>query len=62
LEDLGEHFGAQLYSREVDYFCDHEWARNAEDVLWRRTKAGLHLSAQQQARVRDYMQRQRSGA
>jgi glycerol-3-phosphate dehydrogenase len=43
MSDLGEHFGAGLYAREVDYFVAHEWARSAEDVLWRRTKAGLHL-------------------
>ena len=48
--DLGESFGAELYAREVDYCVEHEWARTAEDVLWRRTKAGLHLSeARQQA-------------
>jgi glycerol-3-phosphate dehydrogenase len=62
LAELGEHFGAQLYSREVDYFREHEWARDAEDVLWRRTKAGLHLSAQQRARVGAYLQRERRRA
>ena len=35
--------------REVDYLCDHEWARHADDVLWRRTKLGLHLSAEERA-------------
>ena len=48
---LGEHFGADLYAREVEYFMRHEWARSVEDVLWRRTKAGLHLSAAQQQAV-----------
>ncbi|MDH5534168.1 MAG: glycerol-3-phosphate dehydrogenase, partial [Betaproteobacteria bacterium] len=47
LADLGTHFGADLYSREVDYLVEHEWARTADDVLWRRTKAGLHLNPQQ---------------
>ena len=48
--DLGEDYGATLYAREVDWFIDHEWARTADDVLWRRTKCGLHLApAQQQA-------------
>ena len=41
--DLGEQFGADLFAREVDYLVAHEWARTAEDVLWRRTKLGLHL-------------------
>lgn len=46
--DLGQHFGGGLYEREVDYFIAREWAVSAEDVLWRRTKLGLHLSASQQ--------------
>jgi glycerol-3-phosphate dehydrogenase len=55
--DLGEHFGAQLYAREVDYFLAEEWASDADDVLWRRTKAGLHLSPAQQAKLRVYLTR-----
>ena len=39
--DLGEDFGAGLTQREVDYFVEREWAGSAEDILWRRTKAGL---------------------
>ena len=61
VEDLGEHFGAQLYALEVDYFRRQEWARDADDVLWRRTKAGLHLSPQQQARVGAYLERASRG-
>jgi glycerol-3-phosphate dehydrogenase len=45
VEDLGQHFGSDLYAREVDYFISDEWAREGDDVMWRRTKAGLHLSA-----------------
>jgi glycerol-3-phosphate dehydrogenase len=48
---VGEHYGAGLTEREVRYFADCEWARSAEDVLWRRSKAGLHLDAAQQARI-----------
>lgn len=55
VEDLGTHFGAGLYAREVDYFRTHEWAREAEDVLWRRTKAGLHLEQGQHERLAGYM-------
>jgi glycerol-3-phosphate dehydrogenase len=51
LADLGEDFGATLYAREVDWFIDHEWATTADDVLWRRTKCGLHLAAAQQQAV-----------
>ncbi|HYC44558.1 MAG TPA: glycerol-3-phosphate dehydrogenase [Burkholderiales bacterium] len=53
--DLGEHFGADLYAREVDYFITHEWARDVEDILWRRTKAGLHITANGQARLAHYL-------
>ena len=53
--DLGESFGGGLYEREVRYLAEHEWAREAEDVLWRRTKCGLHMSPTQRARVADYM-------
>jgi glycerol-3-phosphate dehydrogenase len=42
-EDLGEHFGCGLYAREVDYLVGQEWARTPEDILFRRTKLGLHM-------------------
>ena len=54
--ELGEHLGAGLYQREVDYLCREEWAMTAEDILWRRTKLGLFMTAAQQARLRDYLQ------
>ncbi len=47
IADLGEHFGAELYAREIDYLVEREWAVTADDVLWRRTKTGLHLSSAQ---------------
>ncbi|WP_417771233.1 glycerol-3-phosphate dehydrogenase [Stappia sp.] len=40
-QDLGLDFGAGLSECEVAYMMDHEWARTAEDVLWRRSKLGL---------------------
>ncbi len=52
---LGEDFGAGLYAREVDYFIRNEWAQTIEDVLWRRTKCGLHLTPSQQQAVSDYL-------
>ncbi|WP_196259873.1 glycerol-3-phosphate dehydrogenase [Pelagibacterium limicola] len=42
--DLGDHFGAGLYAAEVRYLVEREWARSAEDILWRRTKLGLRSS------------------
>lgn len=53
--EVGAHFGAGLTEREVDYFRRREWAVTAEDVLWRRTKAGLHLDAQARERLAEAM-------
>ena len=55
--DLGEHFGGGLTAREVDYVCEHEWASCAEDVLWRRTKCGLHMTEAQRQRVAEVIGR-----
>jgi glycerol-3-phosphate dehydrogenase len=56
--DLGEHFGHTLYAREVDYQIKHEWAHTPEDVVWRRTKTGLHLNTQQKQQLADYLHAQ----
>ena len=42
--DLGEHYGGGLTQAEIDYLVSQEWARSADDILWRRTKLGLHMS------------------
>ncbi|MEA2755586.1 MAG: glycerol-3-phosphate dehydrogenase [Aliidongia sp.] len=42
IEDLGEDFGGGLTRAELDYLVSEEWARRPEDVLWRRSKLGLH--------------------
>ncbi|NRB54824.1 MAG: glycerol-3-phosphate dehydrogenase [Salinicola sp.] len=55
LADLGEHFGADLYAAEVDYLRQHEWARTADDVLWRRSKLGLRLDESEKRRLADYL-------
>ncbi len=51
LKDLGEEMGPQLYEAELQFMRDQEWARTAEDALWRRSKLGLRLDAAQKARV-----------
>jgi glycerol-3-phosphate dehydrogenase len=53
--DLGTHFGDTLYAREVDWLIAQEWARTGDDVLWRRTKCGLHMSEGQRSAVADYV-------
>jgi D-erythritol 1-phosphate dehydrogenase len=55
--DLGAHFGHTLYAAEVDYCMREEWARDADDMLWRRSKCGLHLTPAQCDAVGDYMRR-----
>lgn len=55
LTDLGEHLGGGLYTREVDYLCREEWAQDAEDILWRRTKQGLFMTPGQQERLAQYL-------
>ena len=55
LEDMGEHIGSGLYSREVDYLCSQEWALDAQDILWRRTKLGLFTTAEEQQHLAHYM-------
>jgi glycerol-3-phosphate dehydrogenase len=45
--DLGKDFGEGLYESEVRYLMDHEWARTADDILWRRSKIGIGMNQQQ---------------
>ncbi|HCH95932.1 MAG TPA: glycerol-3-phosphate dehydrogenase, partial [Erythrobacter sp.] len=54
LADLGRHFGGTLYEAELRYLVDHEYARTAQDVLWRRSKLGLHLPDEAQQAVADW--------
>ena len=54
-EDLGRCFGSDLYEVELRYLIDHEWARHADDVLWRRTKEGLRLTKEEAAILEEYM-------
>jgi glycerol-3-phosphate dehydrogenase len=49
LPDLGQDFGAGLYQREVEWLRSEEWAQEVDDVLWRRTKCGLGMTADQRA-------------
>ena len=55
LDGLGRDLGGGLYTAEVDYLVEHEWARTAEDVLWRRTKLGLHLDDAAKAALARYL-------
>lgn len=52
---LGALIGADLHEGEVDYLMTHEWARSADDILWRRSKLGLRFGPEALAKLQDYM-------
>ncbi len=54
--DMGEDFGGGLTAREVDWLVAHEWAQTVDDIVWRRTKLGLVLTANQVERLADYLE------
>lgn len=58
-DDLGIDFGCSLYQREVDVFLNREWAQTGNDILWRRTKCGLHMTDSEKSKIEDYV-RQRN--
>lgn len=55
LADLGREFGAGLTEAELRFLARIEWARTGEDVLWRRSKLGLHLTEAQRLAVGEAM-------
>jgi glycerol-3-phosphate dehydrogenase len=55
LADMGEEVVAGLFAAELDYLVEHEWARSGADILWRRSKLGLHLPADAEARVDSWL-------
>jgi glycerol-3-phosphate dehydrogenase len=60
MADMGEDFGAGLTAAEIDYLMRHEWARTAEDILWRRSKLGLHVPAGTAAKIDAYIAEQKA--
>ena len=51
MADLGEDLGDSIHEAELIYLRDHEWARSADAVLWRRSRMGLHVSDATRARI-----------
>ncbi|RDC58958.1 Glycerol-3-phosphate dehydrogenase [Alteripontixanthobacter maritimus] len=51
LADMGQRIGGDLYTAELNYLVEQEFAQTADDVLWRRSKLGLHLSQAEQDMV-----------
>ncbi len=55
VDQLGEDFGSGLYEVEVRYLMTNEWARTADDIVWRRSKLGLIMDDKQIAKLDDWM-------
>ncbi|MGJ4940529.1 glycerol-3-phosphate dehydrogenase [Bradyrhizobium sp. HKCCYLS1011] len=53
--DLGRSFGAELTEAEVRYLMTREWARFADDILWRRTKLGLTMTPAERDALETFM-------
>jgi len=53
--DLGTSFGGGLYEQEVAYLMEQEWAKSVEDILWRRSKLGLHLAPNERGALEDFL-------
>ena len=58
--DMGQNFGAGLYEKEIDFLRREEWAQSAEDILRRRSKLGLHMSAEERQTVAAWLGEQPS--
>ncbi len=54
LGDMGRKFGP-LTEREINHLQQNEWAQTADDILWRRSKLGLHMTAQDQTALRSFL-------
>ncbi len=59
--DMGRSFGDTLTEREVTYLMDHEWAVDADDVIWRRSKLGIRFDKQQVAALDSWMHGKQTG-
>lgn len=57
-KDMGEDFGHGLYTREVNYLIEKEWATTADDILWRRTYLGLQFSEDETQKLAEYLSQQ----
>ena len=55
-QPLGAEVAPGLHEGELQHLHDHEWARSADDVLWRRSKLGLHFTPAQRQQVADWWQ------
>jgi glycerol-3-phosphate dehydrogenase len=57
-EDLGHHFSGGLYQVEVKYLIENEFAKTAEDILWRRTKIGLKIDKVAEKKLKSFLKKE----
>ncbi|MBP6379884.1 MAG: glycerol-3-phosphate dehydrogenase [Sphingorhabdus sp.] len=57
IADCGQHFGHGLTEREVDHLTRNEWAHDAQDILWRRTKLGLRMTQDEQLQLENHLRK-----
>ncbi|MUK70840.1 glycerol-3-phosphate dehydrogenase [Aliivibrio fischeri] len=55
-DDMGQIFARGVYQAEIDYLIENEFAKNEDDVLWRRTKLGLYLNNEEKATIASYIE------
>jgi glycerol-3-phosphate dehydrogenase len=57
LADLGDYLGENVYEAEIRYLVANEWAQTLEDILWRRSKLGLHTSEDTQKKIKKLLKK-----
>ncbi|MFM2108573.1 MAG: hypothetical protein RLZZ513_1641, partial [Pseudomonadota bacterium] len=60
LEDMGAPLAEGLYPAELEYLMNFEWASSSADILWRRSKLGLHVPPETAQKIDDWITQQRS--
>ncbi len=55
MSDLGKYFSGDLFQREVNYLIQNEWAKQVDDILWRRSKKGLVVTEQGATQLKEYV-------
>ncbi len=60
LAAMGEEVAPGLYAAELEYLVAHEWAHDTVDVLWRRSKLGLHMTKEGATHVGQWLARHRA--
>jgi len=55
LKDLGQHFGENLFAKEIFYLVKNEWVQKVDDLIWRRTKLGLLLNPSEVEAIELYL-------